>query len=174
MGQIYGDQAAAVIEIHPAASDAELGAALNRYLTDAWFLRATRGMLLGNARAGAPTYQYHFSLPSRAMPAWGAHHAAELSFVFNNPGGSGASPEWNDAERRLGEVMIGYWVQFAKTGDPNREGLPAWPKFDAASEAYLELGNTIAAKSRLCADRCTALDSVLAVLTAATPQTGGR
>jgi para-nitrobenzyl esterase len=175
IGKIYGDQAQAVLALYPAHADGELPKTLNRYLTDSWFLRVTRGMLLGAASAGAPAYQYHFTLPSRATPAWGAHHAAELGFVFNNPRGvSGSAPEWNEAERRLADAMIGYWVQFARTGDPNREGLPAWPKFDASSESYLELGQEIKAGSRLCATRCEELDRILAASRAKAQQTGGR
>jgi len=134
------------------------------------------GMLLGMARAGAPTYQYHFTVRSRAVPAWGAHHAAELGFVFNNPGGFGGAkaPEWSQPEQRLADAMIGYWVQFAKTGDPNRDGLPVWPKFDAASESYLELGEQIEAGSRLCAGRCDQLDRILAAARSQEQQTGGR
>jgi para-nitrobenzyl esterase len=111
------------------------------------------------------------------MPAWGAHHAAELGFVFNNPAGFGGAtpaPEWTEAERHLADAMIGYWVQFAKTGDPNREGLPAWPKFDAGSESYLELGEKIGAADHLCAGRCEALDRILATLQVKEQQTGGR
>jgi para-nitrobenzyl esterase len=179
LNKTYGEQIDAALKLYPSPSeDAKLGDTLNRYLTDSWFLRATRNMLLGSARAGAPTYEYHFSLRSRSVPAWGAHHAAELGFVFNNPAGfggtTGAGAEWNDAERRVAEAMIGYWVQFATTGDPNREGLPAWPKFDAATESYLELGNEIKAGTRLCADRCAELDRILAALTGTTSQTGGR
>ena len=77
MKKIYGDQAAAVLDLYPVAEGA-VPATVNRYLTDSWFLRATRGMLLGSAKAGAPTWQYTFTLRSRAMPAWGAHHALDL------------------------------------------------------------------------------------------------
>jgi para-nitrobenzyl esterase len=176
IGKIYGDEAASVLAVYPVSPDGDLNQTLDRYLTDAWFLRATRGMLLGMTRAGAPTYQYHFTVRSRATPAWGAHHAAELGFVFNNPGGfgGGKAPEWNPAERRLADAMIGYWVQFAKTGDPNRDGLPVWPKFDAAAESYLELGEEIEAGNRLCASRCEQLDGVLAAARSKEQQTGGR
>ena len=176
MKKTYGDQSAAVVALYPVPADGKLNDTLNRYLTDSWFLRATRGMLLGSAKAGAPTWQYTFTLPSRAMPAWGAHHAAELSFVFNTPVGitSGQAVEWNEAERRVADAMIGYWVQFAKSGDPNRDGLPAWPKFDATSESYLEFGETIAAGKKLCEQRCEKLDGILATVRAQEQQTGGR
>jgi carboxylesterase type B len=70
--------------------------------------------------------------------------------------------------------MMGYWVQFARTGDPNREGLPVWPKFDAGSESYLELGEDVTIGSRLCAGRCEELDRILAAVLTRDQQTGGR
>jgi carboxylesterase type B len=35
-------------------------------------------------------------------------------------------------------------VQFAKTGNPKRDGLPAWPAYTAATDRLLEWGSTIA------------------------------
>jgi carboxylesterase type B len=36
-----------------------------------------------------------------------------------------------------------YWVNFAKTGDPNGKGLAPWPQFkDRASGRAMELGDT--------------------------------
>ena len=39
--------------------------------------------------------------------------------------------------------MIRYWVQFAKTGNPNTQGLPVWPRYDTDSARYLEPGDEI-------------------------------
>jgi para-nitrobenzyl esterase len=38
--------------------------------------------------------------------------------------------------------MQRYWSNFAKSGDPNGAGLPAWPKFDAKSRGYLEFATS--------------------------------
>ena len=39
--------------------------------------------------------------------------------------------------------MAQYWVNFAKTGSPNGEGLPAWPQYSAEGDKYMELGDEV-------------------------------
>jgi len=41
-------------------------------------------------------------------------------------------------DMHVSEAMQQYWTNFAKTGDPNGGQLSAWPKFDAASRAYMQ------------------------------------
>jgi para-nitrobenzyl esterase len=33
-------------------------------------------------------------------------------------------------DRKLSDEVMGYWTNFAKTGDPNDASLPAWPRYD--------------------------------------------
>jgi hypothetical protein len=46
--------------------------------------------------------------------------------------------------RKMADTVSAAWVQFAKTGNPNRDGLPAWPAYTAATDRLLEWGSTIA------------------------------
>ena len=57
-------------------------------------------------------------------------------------------------------MMMNYWVQFAKTGNPNSEGLPYWPPF-GEGDAYMELGDTIRAGIGLEAEICRAFEREL-------------
>ena len=39
--------------------------------------------------------------------------------------------------------MMQYWVNFAKTGDPNGAGLPAWPQYQTTDDLNLEFGDRL-------------------------------
>jgi para-nitrobenzyl esterase len=45
-----------------------------------------------------------------------------------------------DADQEaLARAMVGYWTQFARTGTPNRWGLPAWPRYDPDTDVHMSL-----------------------------------
>ncbi|MDX1384063.1 MAG: carboxylesterase/lipase family protein [Thermoanaerobaculia bacterium] len=160
---VFGEQAEGVLALYPAAAKEQLPEVADRYITEAWFLRPSRAMLRGHAKVKSPAYQYHFTRASRAIPAWGAHHAAELGYVFNTFIGFGPGAVEPDAtDRELGAAMIEYWSSFAADGDPNTDGRPEWPAFAPASEAYLELGDEIRTGAKLGKASCDALDALRA------------
>ena len=67
------------------------------------------------------------------MLAW---HSAELWYMFaslrRNEGGENVPPirPWTQWDVELADKMSSYWANFIKTGDPNGEGLPVWPRSD--------------------------------------------
>lgn len=92
--------------------------------------------LLQEEQGRKPAYVYCFSrdLPGEDMPAGpqlggfgdmkGAFHSAELWYMFGTLGKCWRPMETVDYE--LSECMVNYWTNFAKTGNPNGEGLPEW------------------------------------------------
>jgi para-nitrobenzyl esterase len=107
--------------------------------------------------ANKPTYVYEFSdenAPELLLPVppadptfkYRAAHASELQFVWDLPTPSGLALTAD--EQALSATMVKYWTQFAKTGDPNVTGGPAWPAYTAANDSILTL-DTPAAKVRV-------------------------
>ncbi|NKB32456.1 MAG: carboxylesterase family protein [Pseudomonadales bacterium] len=62
----------------------------------------------------------------------GAYHSGELAYVFDNLDLVGVG--WDADDRALSETVADYWVNFARSGNPNGPGLPEWPTFDAATD----------------------------------------
>ena len=67
-------------------------------------------------------------------------HTAEIPFVFGNllPKGFPMGGPYTDADKKISADIQQYWTNFAKTGNPNGNGLPEWPKFNATARPYLE------------------------------------
>jgi carboxylesterase type B len=56
--------------------------------------------------------------------------------------------------------MASYWANFAATGDPNGEGLPAWPAYSSrAADEALELGDIVQARSGVRKERLDFMDA---------------
>jgi len=87
-------------------------------------------------------YLYHFTRvrPGVGGERLGAYHGAELPYVFNT------HDDWlsgDETDVALTETVMGYWVNFAKTGSPNGAGLPEWPRYHASARVALELGDAV-------------------------------
>src|SRR3989441_12211061 len=113
-----------------------------------WHMRLYASL---QAKRGTRAFWYFFTHePPYAPDARNlkATHAVEIPYVFNilraqrvYPDAS--SPELASAsasERALAERVSAYWVNFARTGDPNGKGLPRWPAFRDASAAPMIIG----------------------------------
>ncbi|MBY0303133.1 carboxylesterase/lipase family protein [Sphingomonas ginsenosidimutans] len=89
------------------------------------------------SRAGAPVWAYRFSYVPESVRAPGAYHATDIPFFFDNQAIKyGAATTARD--QAMGRTISAYLVNFAKRGDPNGPGLPAWPRYAAATDQLMD------------------------------------
>ncbi len=77
-----------------------------------------------------PTYEYEFAHAIPGQEVQGAVHSSDLPYVFGYfPKWGNIAGKFTEMDTQLSGLMESYWTNFAKTGNPNSEGLPDWPQF---------------------------------------------
>lgn len=137
----FGEFANQVFSAYPAHSDSEVPAVFQQMDTDFDFGYGARLMAREMARIERKTYLYRFTyVGAGEFASLGAFHMLPSMFLSKI-----YWPGWvsRPYDPTLSRTLIGYWTQFAKTGDPNGGGLPKWPAYDAKSELCQQIGQTI-------------------------------
>ncbi|WP_231402909.1 carboxylesterase/lipase family protein [Hymenobacter guriensis] len=151
---LYGPQAAEILRLYPAATDAEAEQAATDLACDRFTVYSTwKWADLHAQTSGQPVYRYIFARPRPALvaelgdvrpglaggllknteaptpapsPVRGAVHAAEIEYALGNLATNKAFA-WEKADYQVAEQFQAYLANFIKTGNPGGRRLPAWP-----------------------------------------------
>jgi para-nitrobenzyl esterase len=100
------------------------------------------------ARQGLAAYEYRFAYvspfsanqlansPMAGFTIKGAQHASEIPYVFDTVSAA-FSGNVTPADQAMADAANSYWVNFAKTGNPNGASLPAWPAYSATDDTLM-------------------------------------
>ncbi|GAB4035326.1 carboxylesterase/lipase family protein [Spirosoma jeollabukense] len=145
----FGDKTDALLAIYPAATDEQAAQAQGNINRDESFgIQGYTWAKMQTKTGKSPVYVYNFN---RKLPAntpesqFGAFHSGEVVYAYNNL--HTLNRPWEPIDQQLAEAMSSYWVNFARTGNPNGKNLPNWPAYKPAAENVLILDKTIQHKA---------------------------
>ncbi len=138
----FGPNAARARAAYNPENSPALGVVAPQVAMDQMMVEPARFIVRALAAAGAPAYEYRFSYVADSMRTkWkGAPHASEIPFVFDTVAAR-YGKDLTAPDERIAKAANAYWIAFAKTGDPNGEGLPNWPKYSAQDDQLLNFTN---------------------------------
>jgi para-nitrobenzyl esterase len=143
----FGPLPPALLDAYPHSTDAEAQQSRADFETDlrfGWNMWAWAR--LHAVHGGNKVFSYRFQksppYPNDSIyRSWRAGHFAELWYMFGHL--EQQRWNWRREDEELSSRMISYWTNFAKTGNPNGQGLASWPQHHDAKGPLLVLGNEI-------------------------------
>jgi para-nitrobenzyl esterase len=104
-------------------------------------------------KVSSPSWQYYLSYlaDERRGHQPGVAHADDIAFVMRTLDVDLETV--SERDREISELMNAYWVQFAKTGNPNREPLAEWPPYTEDEPWVMEFGDEVRLQDALLSER---------------------
>jgi para-nitrobenzyl esterase len=162
----FGPQWQKVSAAYSAESNSSGTWAVSRLLGDS-FVAGARATARNMSRVQPHTYLYQFAMQPKIfifqlanMKDWqkeyGCYHGAELPYLFHFM----SSSKFKEEDMKLSEEIMGYWVRFARSGDPNGDGAIQWPAYELSQEKHLVLDIPISVGQHLNKEACDAIDEL--------------
>lgn len=132
--EAFGRHADAILAVYPHAAKAQATKSSREIVGDVLFGWPTwTWARLQSQKGSHPAFVYYFDHRTPKSPD-GAGHAAEIEYVFGNL----KKPRPEDT--KMFDLMSTYWVNFARTGNPNGSEMPPWRPFTAEDQQVMYLG----------------------------------
>lgn len=140
--ELFGDNAEALIAEYTFDGD-DASAAVAQFQIDQ--MQAQQNLLASVRTSGGAgdTYSYYFThvMPGIDSELYGAFHTSDVPY-FLNVFSDLRADYWTDDDYAVGEKASSYLINFAKTGNPNGEGLTEWNTNDGNTYLTIDVTDT--------------------------------
>ena len=143
----YGDKVDEYLNIFPAAT-AEDVKTVKQKLTLIGFAGMPAHLLASFNSKESYIYQFGHVAPDKPnFPNYGAFHTSEVPYMLHNL--HTWNRPWQPLDKELETIFSSYWVNYAKTGNPNGNNLPEWKSYNKQSGTILVVEDKIESKTEL-------------------------
>jgi para-nitrobenzyl esterase len=167
----YGSHADAILGAYPHSTNAEAAKASREVRNDTTFAWDTWAWArLQSLKGKGKAFEYYFDYHP-GSPSGGSGHGSDVPYAFQTLGGRMGGPRSEDL--KLSNIISSYWVNFAKSGDPNGPGLPKWPAFSESDQKVMVFDSTPSARPVPNLNRLKAIDAYYSSLREEAKKKGG-
>ena len=134
--------AEAICELYKDEIEKDAFSAINEIMSIYWFIMPHHiwsNMALQSAKTQR-VYRYQFT---KENGYHGTYHSGEMIYAYGCLGLSERQFAYDEKDYALQDIMLNYWLNFAKTGNPNGEGLPTWEEYQNNTDGVMELGENV-------------------------------
>ena len=141
---IFGSWADEALKVYPGNTDDEAFHGNGDAFRDIGFAWPSFAWVSLQSKTGkSPAYAAYLNQPSTMSFSQdprrrGVAHADDILYLN---GHFLTQPDKYPAEAAVSEIIQQYWVNFAKTCNPNGKGLPYWPSFDDTKPTTMQFAN---------------------------------
>jgi para-nitrobenzyl esterase len=167
----YGSHADALLRVYPHATDVEAAKSSKEISRDSSFAWSTwMWARLQSEKGKGKAYEYYYD--HHAPDVDGSGHGSDVPYAFQTLDASKGAPKSEDL--KLSNMISSYWVNFAKTGDPNGTGLPKWPAFADNNPQAMVFDAAPGARPLPNLNKVKAYDAYISSLREAAKKAGGK
>ena len=105
-----------------------------------WFMQPHQSWSESALNAGVNVYRYQFTKENKYH---GTYHAGEMIYAYGNVKNAKYKYRYNKSDEDLSSIMLTYWSNFAKNGNPNGDNLPNWSNYNLEDGKVMELGENV-------------------------------
>ena len=136
----YGDKAASFLALFPADTNEDVKKMKSK-LGMLNFAGVPSHLLANYNTQSSYLYQFgHVPPEKQNFPNYGAFHTSEVPYALHTL--HTWNRDWQPLDKTIEDALSSYWVNFAKTGNPNGDNLPNWNPYDKQSGNIMVIEDT--------------------------------